>query len=231
LGGRYWEGLLWSFIGCPIFSWEDTLMKRSNCVLLVSCFALLAAPNALLADDVEPAPYRGDPNSVLAKFDLTMSPASLDSFSEGANPTFPLSTVSPGIDEDLTGTPFYQVTLPNYIDDLPLKRMRIQYSWFGQQGDAQTVTINVSPNVGGSIQLVDSIPPLPVPGVTNAFYRWDDFTIYPNPDFEAIQVEFVNADPRWLVFDTISTVPEPSTVALSALAVALACVGWRRRSA
>lgn len=217
-------------IGRPTFSWEDSLMKHSSWILFASCFALGLTSSVLHADDVEPASYRGDPNSVVAKFDLTTFPASLDSFSEGANPTFPLSTVAPSIDQDPTGAPFYQVTLPNYIDDLPLKRMRVQYSWFGQQGDAQTVTINVSPNVGGSIQLVDSIPPMPVPGVTNAFYRWDDFTIYPNPDFEAVQVEFLNADPRWLVFDTISTVPEPSTVALGVLAFSLACLYRRHRT-
>lgn len=190
--------------------------------LSAACLTLLMSPCVLHADDLEPASYRGDPNSVTAKFDLTMFPPVLASFSEGANPTFPLSTVPPTITQDPTGAPFYQVELPNYIDDLPVKYMRIQYSWSGQQGDAQTQTINVSPNVGGSVSLVDSSLPMPVPGVPSAFYRWDDFAIYPNPDFEAIQVEFTNADPRWLVFDTISTVPEPSTLALFGVAGVLA---------
>ncbi|MEQ8208831.1 MAG: hypothetical protein RH917_03285 [Lacipirellulaceae bacterium] len=196
--------------------------------VLAFCLAGFISVDFAAGDDLEPAPFRGDPNSVLAKFDL-QGQANLDSFSEGANPTFPLFPLPATITQDPTGAPFYQVELPNYIDDLPLKLMRIQYSWFGQTGDAQTVTINVSPNVpGGSIALVDSGPITPVPGVPNAFHRYDDFEIRPNPDFESIQVEFFNSDPRWLIFDTISTVPEPSTLSLGLLLVAgLTTQRWR----
>lgn len=194
-------------------------MNASRHVLsAVICSLTMFAVERSFGDDLEPAPYRGEPNSVLAKFNLQGS-ASLDLFVEGANPTFPLSTVLPDIFEDLTSDPLYQVTLPNYIDDLPLKRMRIQYSWFGQAGDASTQTINVVPNTGGLIRLEAAGPITPVPGVVNAFYRWDDFEIYPNPDFETVQVEFTNADPRWLVFDTISTIPEPAGCLLALLGV------------
>ncbi|MAT69162.1 MAG: hypothetical protein CMJ58_06515 [Planctomycetaceae bacterium] len=194
--------------------------------------AIISAGSFVHADDVEPANFRGDPNSVMAKIDLTMGPPTIV-VTEGANPTYPLSTIPPTVSGPVTGpTPggqLYQIELPNYIDDLPLKLMRIQYSWFGASGDARTETINVSPNIpGGSIQLVDSIPPMPVPSEPNAFYRWDDFEIRPNPDFEAIQVEFINADPRWLVIDTISTVPEPASLTIASLA-GMILLAWRRR--
>ena len=203
-------------------------MKKSlSCCLSIACLTLLCLPHSAVADDLTPAPFRDEPNSVLAKFDLMGQP-NLDTFSEGANPTYPLSTIPTTITQDPTGAPFYQVELPNYIDDLPLKLMRIQYSWFGQGGDAQTATINVSPNVGGTIDLVDASPIMPVPGVSNAFHRYDDFEIRPNPDFEAIQVEFFNADPRWLIFDTISTVPEPSSLAIGMLAMASLAIRRRR---
>ncbi len=192
----------------PFFLCSPTLF--GSVVLLLGAHAV--------ADDLALAPFRGDPNSVMAKFNLQGQP-SLDLFAEGANPTYPLASILPDITPDFSGDPLYQVELPNYIDDLPLKLMRIQYSWFGQAGDATTVTINVSPNVGGSIGLVDSGPVTPVPGVANAFHRWDDFEIRPNPDFESIQVQFTNADPRWLIFDTISTVPEPSGFAFGLLLI------------
>lgn len=191
-------------------------------------FVVLFLSAQAVADDLAPAPFRGDPNSVMAKFNLQGQP-SLDLFAEGANPTYPLASILPDITQDPTGAPFYQVELPNYIDDLPLKLMRIQYSWFGQAGDAMTVAINVSPNVGGPIDLVGSGPVTPVPGVANAFHRWDDFEIRPNPDFEAIQVEFTNADPRWLIFDTISTVPEPSSLACVLLGLLGTASGRRNR--
>lgn len=200
-------------------------MKLALRCSMLPVLALIALPSLAIADDVEPADYRGEPNTVMAKFDL-LGPPSLDSITFGANATFPLSTVQAGIVQD-PALPLYQVTLPNYIDDLPLKKMRLQYSWFGQGGDAVLRTVQAVPQTN-NIFLVDSIPPMPVPGVPNAFYRWDDIEIYPNPDFEVFQVEILNADPRWIVVDTISTIPEPASLALAALGLGM-LLHFRRR--
>ncbi len=197
--------------------------------LLVTLVAAGLLGSTTWAVDLEPPAYRGEPNSVMAKADLTMSPPTL-ALSEGANPTYLLSAVPESITGPVTTTDglLYGVDLPNYIDNLPLKMMRVQYSWFGQQGDAKTTSILVNPNPpGGSIQLVFSSPIVPVPGTVNLFHRYDDFELRPNPDNEQLQVEFINADPQWLVIDTIS-IPEPSTVLLMGAASVL-LVGVRSR--
>ncbi|MEQ8837322.1 MAG: PEP-CTERM sorting domain-containing protein [Lacipirellulaceae bacterium] len=120
----------------------------------------------------------------------------------------------------------YPIALPNYIDQEPLKLIRIQYSWFGlpsQGADAFAQAILPSP--GGAVQLVNSTPPTNISG--NIYHRWDDYRIIPNPDSERFEVVFVNADPRWVIFDTIS-VPEPTSLALLGFAGLLVGCGRRR---
>lgn len=200
-------------------------MKRYTLVVAVAVWLSCLTFAPAWAVDIEPPDYRGEPNSLVAEFDLQGS-SSFMSLTEAPGATFPLSTVPPEITPDFSSTPIlYQVRLPNYIDDLPLKKMRLQYSWFGQ-GDATLVTVNAVPQTQ-DIAIVDSIPATAVPGPTNLFYRWDDVEIRPNPDFESFQFEIIG-DPYWLVVDTISTVPEPSSAALL-VGVAMAGIALRRR--
>ncbi len=201
---------------------------------LLALFALVAQTS--LADDLAPAPFRGQPNSVMAKFDLFQgpTPGGPSQITFGANPTYQLHpiqpTVSAPISNPTTGTLDYIITLPNYIDQEPIKYFRIQYSWFGAlpgsgpTGDAFVSQFSAVPNA--TVQLVGGTPPTLVPGSTNVYHRWDDFEIRPNPDFEEFTVSFVDADPRWVIIDTIS-IPEPATVGLLSLG-ALALLRRRR---
>ncbi len=209
-------------------------MKRTPLSCWLAALSVLAlVSHTASADDITPPFYRGDPNTVMAKFDLFGAPApgGPTQLTFGANPTYPLSTATASVSGAMTNPTLpnaidYTFVVPNYIDLEPLKLVRVQYSWFGgipgPTGDAFTSL--VVPVPGGTAQLVNSSPVTNVTG--NIYHRYDDFEIRPNPDFEEFVITFVDADPRWVIFDTISF-PEPASAALLGLG-ALALL--RRRS-
>lgn len=187
---------------------------------------LVGTAGSALADDLAPPIYRGAPNSVMAKFDLFGGPPI--QFSEGANPTYPLDPLTPFIGNPTPGTNsiIYPLALPNYIDQEPLKKIRIQYSWFGSPtAGSNAGAISILPSPGGVVQQVNATLPTNVSG--NIFHRWDDYEIRPNPDSERFEIEFINADPRWIIIDTIS-LPEPGTLAILLLGSSLALTARRR---
>lgn len=194
------------------------------------CCAVVAMAAAATADDLAPPPFRGAPHSVMAKFDLFggQQPGGPDTFNSvgGIYPLDPGVVPEVGVPQDdpSRNAIIYPIGLPNFIDPLPLKLIRVQYSWFGNPtgpiGDA--VTDAILPSPGGSVQLVNSSGPQLIPG-SNIFHRWDDFEIVPNPDSERFEIAFIDADPRWIIIDTIS-LPEPMGLALAGMA-SLLCLG------
>lgn len=207
-------------------------MNRPRCVCCLLVVGLTAFAATASADDLAPPPFRGLPHSVMAKFDLFggQVPGGPDLFSTVGG-TYPLDPLLPEVGSPATDPTrnalIYPIALPNFIDPLPLKLIRVQYSWFGSTtgptGDA--ITDAILPSPGGAVQLVNSSGPQLIPG-SNIFHRWDDFEIIPNPDSERFEIAFINADPRWIIIDTIS-LPEPSGLAASGLLMLIALL--RRR--
>ncbi len=225
------------------------LRSRFHCAALL----VLAVPVSALADDLYPPPWRPlDPtaplpaHSVLAKWDLLQfqgPPLPPTIFETGPEAPYPLDRSTPPLLTEISNQNsfVYRVDLPNFIDPLPLKRIRVQYSWFPGDptgnplfpGDAQTLTLigtdqgNQVPgvNVFSSPTNVFSDPNDPI---RNLAHRYDDFIIEPNPDFEFFEIAFFDVDPRWIVIDTIS-IPEPTTFALLGLAGVVLFVALRRR--
>jgi len=197
--------------------------------------ATTATGTATFADDLAPPPFRGQPHSVMAKFDLFGGAVPGGPSQYGTVPgVYPLDQLAPFVGQPTTDPTrnalVYPIGLPNFIDPLPLKLIRVQYSWFsgapsgGPLGDGLTDAILPSP--GGSVQLVNSSPATLVPGTGNVYHRWDDFEIVPNPDSERFEIAFIDADPRWIVIDTIS-LPEPSGFAAAGVVALMAAL--RRR--
>jgi hypothetical protein len=192
-------------------------MNRLCALLLVAM--VLIVPALVFADDAAPAPWRGAPNSVFAKFDLLSGPLPGPPAMFGYGGGYPLAPLPPLVTPPITtpaGELIYGIDLPNVIDPLPLKLIRIQYSWFGGTsfgGHADTIAIHPIP--GGTVTHVGGVPPAILDPLAGILHRYDDFEIRPNPDAERFEVRFVMADPRWVIIDTIS-IPEPSSVALFA---------------
>lgn len=205
-------------------------MKRQLGFLLLAT-VFVASPVAS-ADDAAPAPWRGAPNSVFAKFDLLSGPLPGPPAMFGYGGGYPLSPLAPLVTPPITtpaGELIYGIDLPNVIDQLPLKLIRIQYSWFGGTsfgGHADTIAIHPIP--GGTVTHVGGVPPSILDPSAGILHRYDDFRIRPNPHAERFEVRFVMADPRWVIIDTIS-IPEPSSLGLLAIGFLAVSAAAHRR--
>lgn len=134
-----------------------------------------------------------------------------------------------------TGPGALNFRVTNWIDKEPLKIIRMQMTYEpGPVGLAPFIEFIIPTDA------TDPITSVAMTGVTDGpivgdpggrWHRLETWEIKPNPDFESIQVivpEGVLIDQ--VVIDTISTVPEPGSLALMALG-GLAVVATRRRSA
>lgn len=226
-------------------------MYTSRIPSLVALLCFVAAPLVAQADDLNPPPWRNDPlttpHSYLAKFEVENYPGGLvgpDIEMIGPSSPYQLDPTRPTLEEVGNQGPLeYQVILPNFIDPLPIKRVRVQFSWYPGDPDPTTnpsfpgnATVqNISPmdSTGAATfaKVYESpidIFPDPLDPQRNIAYKYEDYHIWPNPDWEIFDVAYFDGDPRWLIIDTIS-IPEPSTILLVGGLVGLAFVVRRRR--
>lgn len=180
--------------------------------------------NVTFADDLNPAAYLGDPLSVHAHWKLIPGTVFLDlvdfSTVDDSDPATTLDPLPPsGLVEpvsDPTGTSkAYQFDLPNWVDDLPVKYMRIQLTWAFSPIPPDIVGLSGIDSSGPVVvNSVFSSPVLPGTDPTT-LYQFHDFELYPNPDAERwLVVQPDNAQLVQVVVDTVSTVPEPATLSL-----------------
>lgn len=126
-----------------------------------------------------------------------------------------------------TGT--YNFRIPNFIDELPLKLLRLHLTWIGTTQPPLSVS-----GIG-----YDGGVPYPHTGLSasnplvftqpDGGYQYFDLKFEPNPDFESL---FVHLAPDALlvqaVVDSIS-IPEPASLALLGAGV-LTLLARRRRT-
>lgn len=184
--------------------------KTKFAVLLSAAltFASVAPASAGLFD---PA-YRGDINSIHAIFTWVSGQADWNTTLFETGPSlFPLAPTIPLANDDGLDT---TVDLPNFIDLLPLKLMRIQLSFNGMvSGDLIAADLLAFDPQPTSWSVVGNSGP---GDATNFFI---DIEIMPNPDSEQITIfgnAVANIIPGNLIeieIDTIS-IPEPSTLSL-----------------
>ena len=205
------------------------MTKRALAIYLLVLFAV-AGRDTAWADDPLPAPYRGEPNSVFlewqnvgnpfdeADWNLTgfssIGPFPLTNFDNGGGPGVP--TIS--ITQESPGVYLFDLFVPNVVDNLPLKLLRIQSTWTGTGTETHLGPVED----GTSVTFVNA----QLSGDTSV----TDWTIQPNPDHEIFQIRYESGPPQPspFVIDTIS-IPEPSTLALAACGLlALAALGRRR---
>jgi hypothetical protein len=200
-------------------SFSRRSIKVASAVLLAAA-VLFATSGVATAGPFDPS-YVGDPNSVHAQFDWLTFGTNWQTtvFSTGPS-AFPLDPTVPSASDDTITT---TVILPNFIDELSLKMMRVQMGFDG-------------PVDGAAIQMLvvghDSVATVAIEtdrslGLAN--FHFIDWEIQPNPDWEEIFISGVTPG-NFLIMeiDTVS-VPEPSSMVLAGLGLAGLCLWVRRR--
>lgn len=182
--------------------------------LLVLTIMVLSVCAPVIADDLNPPPWRGQPGTTFQKWEfMTPNPSPLPDAMN--NPYgIPQTMVLPGFQQvwwpelkgrmgvwPLSGS--IETTIPNSPIANPWKDVWVQLTW--------------SPQVPGGVVMVEErrfggifteISRMPLGG--EWFHSTYHFRIYPNPDWETIFI-WGSVDVDELVIDT-QCVPEPSSL-------------------
>ena len=220
-----------------------TASFKRSLVVLVAATALLGSSVAVYAIPPDLAPdYRGDPNSVHAIFEWMPNdyPDGQGDFTvvggtwntvlfETGTQQYPLDPTQPvAFDDGLNTT----VDLPNFVDELPIKHMRIRMDFDGPVDFGllqQAINISaVDPSGTPTWGIVGS------GAYDNGLATYYvDIDIEPNPDSDTIAIlgdvgaNIVPGNLLLIEVDTVS-VPEPMTMSLLA-AGGLALLRRRRK--
>lgn len=234
-------------------------MRRLSAAM--SALLLLAMTGVpAVADDVEPPDYRGEPLSVFSEYDpvveieqgqvlsdpfasfpITLDPSSTAfDWVDDDDPTTTLSelvaemTAAPGTGP--TGGNVYRIMQPNVIDQLPLKKLRVQMTWVSPSptgpGDVPSIDITgLDPSGAVSVAPVGSFNAAIFSGGVWGGIEVFDYELRPNPDQETITITTAREDIfiDQVVVDSQSLVPEPSSLGLLLLAAGLMITRRGRR--
>ena len=205
-------------------------IKRSLLVLAVAAMLLGSAATTFAGAPTLVPDYRGAPNSVHAIFNWMYGDVQViggepnfdDSYwettvFETGGGSYPLDPTTPGAFDDGLNT---TVDLPNFIDELPVKHMRVVMRFDGEvdlELLIQSINVSASDPEG-----------TPSWGIVGAGMDYEQFATYyvdidiePNPDSETIAIlgdvgaNIVPGNLLQIEVDTVS-VPEPMTMSLLA---------------
>lgn len=225
------------------------------CLFVAALLATAAFVQPAASADWFPPDFRGLPGSVYAVWDLNNpdNPDLADAFNAVPLDGLPLFDIPPIV--EISNLEYYSdanvsgwmatdgfgilnFALPNFVDFLPLKNLWVQINYYAPNPNpADPLTfpwvaaVEASDNEQGFL-LGEFTGSFDIPQLG---YRLETWEVRPNPDFELIQImvpQGVLVDQ--VIIDTISTVPEASTMVLCGVS-GLVIVGVgalrRRRSA
>ena len=176
--------------------------------------------NAARADDLNPPDFRDDPLSVYAHWEQIPGTPFLELTGyNSVDDTDPDTTLYPMNPPDIIEPEDnnYEFYLPNFIDKLPIKYMRLQLTWEGSDLPLDVIGLAGSDGINpvyGNIVYSSPVTTLADPTAI-LYYQYHDIEFEPNPDQERWLVH-VTDDVQLVqaVADTVSTVPEPATLLL-----------------
>lgn len=197
-------------------------MVRRRVVALALLGAVLAA-NCALADDYNPPSWRGQENTTFQQWEFSTEAALAPDMVDNAGGTPTLQVAGPfpftaWLNEDLGHQgvwkfeDFIEIYIPNIIDEEPLKEIWIQLTYQADSiGQGLAPLFLTDPSLSGSALLVDQHAL-----GDGYFHETYSIIIEPNPDFETIWIQPRNCTFYLdeIVIDTISRVPEPTTICL-----------------
>ncbi len=197
-------------------------IRKHNGVALVLgiCLVLGLSWAPARGDDLNPPPYRGEPLSVYAHW--VGDPAVglvLESFSavDDDDPSTSLYPMDPGVSIVAGAAGIYEFQVPNFIDEMPIKYLRLQLTWEGTTLPPRSVITDGYMATGEAVPgfVTSASTPLAYTQPDGG-YQYFDIEYRPNPAFERIQVALPpNSVLVQAVVDSIS-IPEPASLALMA---------------
>jgi hypothetical protein len=193
-----------------------------NSVHFIAMVAVLAfASHTVLGDDLNPPSYRGDPLSVFSEWQLVPGSLILNQTQWNTVGLAPWILSPVPVSTQVLPDPasaIYDFQLPNWKDNMPIKYMRVQLSWENAPASPVNVfsqAIFANNSITGAIAFA-STPTLNASGT--GWYQYFDLTFQPNPEWERVQVTLPSGGYlTQAVIDTVSTVPEPATIAMLSL--------------
>lgn len=182
--------------------------------LIVTAF-IIAQSNFVFADDLNPPSYRGNPLSVYAHWNDTTGLQNPDwSWVEDSDPSTYLYPGSPSLSLMSGTTNVYTLIVPNFIDEMPLKLLRLQLTWVGTTSPPVSISglgFDGSDVSNGIVTFASTPLVFTQP---DGGYQYFDMEFRPNPDLE--RLDFIiapGAELVQVVFDSIS-IPEPTSIAM-----------------
>jgi hypothetical protein len=198
---------------------KTQIKNQIQTVVLATVIGAVFPWSGALGDNLNPPSYVGNPLSVHAEWQLVAGTTGLNLIQSNSvddtDPATVLSSVPFSFQVKPNSTNQYQFQLPNWIDQMPEKYMRLQLTW---QGTAQPPLNVVSNGLDNGITVPGGIAAVsPIYTMLTGYYQYFDFIFKPNPDSERIGVQLPpDGHLTQVVVDTVST-PEPATMGLLAL--------------
>ncbi len=197
---------------------KTQIKNQIQTVVLAATIVMAVSWGIAFGDDFAPPSYRGNPLSVQAEWQLLAGTNFLSltqsNWVDDADPTTTLSPV-PFSNQVQQVNGNYQFQLPNWIDQLQIKYMRVQLTW----EQSLLPPVNIFSQAMDGANSINGVITFTSPVTYDASgikaHQYIDFTFQPNPDFERINVQMQpNSLLTQVVVDTVSTVPEPATITL-----------------
>jgi hypothetical protein len=206
--------------------------RKKLLLLLAGISAWLVMAPLAGADDINPPDYRTDPHSAVV-FWQEQTPGQGDLVMNGFNAypgQYARTAFGGGVPAlDIvheSESDRYHFYMPNFVDPLPQKLMRIQVTYSNPEPFVAGMQI-FDPIIGVIAQPVANVSGTPNNPAADGYF-YEDWEIAPNPDYEIVDIYVPTGSLlHQVVIDTVS-LPEPATMTLLAVG-ALAMIRRRRK--
>ena len=191
-----------------------TIRKRKIMTFLVVTGLVLWGATSAMADDIHPPPWADSSNSTVAIWETGDDGLELGDFVyfEDQYPLHQDIADGPFLEIIEDGDDFntYRFFMPNFIDPLPVKKMRVQVTYFGDTVSIAGIEA-FDPDGMQEIRKLDHVEDTAY--TVDASYFYEDWELYPNPDYEFVLIDVpYDSTLHQVVIDTVSTVPVPGAV-------------------
>ena len=189
---------------------KTQIRNQIQTALFAVVMGVLFSWSGAYGDNLNPPSYVGNPLSVNAEWQLLPGSTILNltqwSSVDDTDPTtilYPNFTPTPQI---MPQNGYYQFQLPNWVDNLPMKYMRVQLTWLNDLQPPISIFSQALDGVNSIMGSITFVSPVQVDAAGIKAYQYYDFVFKPNPDFERINLQMSpNSVLSQVVVDTVST--------------------------